>query len=204
MPRPYHHELVSRLTPEAFRADLRRAKELLEDLAGQPSSDTGRRASRFKRRQAWAHDTLLQEGFRYDSSLYPIFHDLFGDPTAPRHSFRDSTCGRATHRVPHRNGQTFLASISPIGGGGYFASNPWPSRGGRFAGQQSEAETDCLLFSHPWELDSDQPLPAHGGASPFSPPRRFSPDGTQSSLPCSRGGIRTDPRDIPPQVVRSY
>src|SRR5712692_3049879 len=74
----HHHELVWHQSPEEFRADSRRAKELLEDVTGQ--SVIGYRAASFSigPEQTWAYDILLQEGFRYDSSIYPIYHDRYG------------------------------------------------------------------------------------------------------------------------------
>ena len=153
----YRHELVSRLTPEAFRADVRRAKALLEDLTGQPV--IGYRAPSFsiQRRQAWAHDTLLQEGFRYDSSLYPIFHDLYGDPTAPRHSFdiRRAGCGSLTE-FPIGTARIFGVNL-PIGGGGYFRLLPVALTRWAIRWVNNRERKPTVFYFHPWELDSDQP-----------------------------------------------
>ena len=80
----YRHEWVSRQSPEDFRADVYRGKAVLEDLTGKQV--IGYRAPNYSigPEQEWAHDILLEEGFRYDSSVYPIFHDRYGDPDAPR------------------------------------------------------------------------------------------------------------------------
>jgi polysaccharide deacetylase family protein (PEP-CTERM system associated) len=153
------HELVSRQTPEAFRADVRRAKRVVEDIIGQ--SVIGYRAPNFSigRRERWAYDVLLDEGFRYDSSLYPIHHDRYGDPRAPRFP----------HTVHRRGGRTLLefpigtlraGSVNlPIGGGGYFRLLPgrliwWGIR----TVNEREGRPIAFYF-HPWELDPDQPRP---------------------------------------------
>jgi polysaccharide deacetylase family protein (PEP-CTERM system associated) len=153
----YHHELVSHLTPDAFRADLRRAKALLEDLAGQPV--IGYRAPSFsiQRDQAWAHDTLLQEGFRYDSSLYPIFHDLYGDPAAPRHTFDIRRDGYGTLTECPIGTARICGVNFPIGGGGYFRLLPVTLTRWAIRWVNYRERKPTVFYFHPWELDSDQP-----------------------------------------------
>ena len=82
----YRHELVYRQSPEEFRADIYRAKAVLEDLTGK--AVIGYRAPNYSIQggQQWAYDILLEEGFRYDSSVYPIVHDRYGQADAPRFS----------------------------------------------------------------------------------------------------------------------
>jgi peptidoglycan/xylan/chitin deacetylase (PgdA/CDA1 family) len=78
------HDDVYRLSPGEFRADIRKAKSRIEDAVGDPV--TGYRAPNFSigQAQSWAYKILLEEGFRYDSSTYPILHDRYGQPSAPR------------------------------------------------------------------------------------------------------------------------
>jgi polysaccharide deacetylase family protein (PEP-CTERM system associated) len=155
----YAHELVNRQDPSSFRRDVRRAKDLLEDLSGQPV--LGYRAPNYSigSAEAWAFDVLLDEGFVYDSSLYPIRHDRYGDPGAPRfvHEItRDS--GRTLKEFPI--GTLRLAGVNwPIGGGGIFRLLPavlfqWALlRVNRHEGH------GAMFYFHPWELDPHQPRP---------------------------------------------
>jgi polysaccharide deacetylase family protein (PEP-CTERM system associated) len=150
---------VSRLSPAAFRADIRRAKTLLEDLVG--AQVQGYRAPNFSigRDQAWAYDILLEEGFAYDSSSYPIRHDRYGQPDAPRfvHEIRRTLHGTliefpvGTVRV--------LGWNLPVGGGGYFRLLPvgLASRGIQRVNACEGRPT--MFFFHPWELDPGQPRP---------------------------------------------
>src|SRR5262249_41813180 len=79
-----HHRRGPRFTPEPFRQDVRRSKDALEQLTGE--AVLGYRAPTFSivRETAWALDVLAEEGFRYDSSIYPVRHDRYGVPKAPR------------------------------------------------------------------------------------------------------------------------
>src|SRR5262249_16871459 len=154
------HELVSRQTPPEFRADVRRAKALLEDLTGQ--SVVGYRAPNFSiaRAQAWAYEILLSEGFHYDSSIYPIRHDSYGDHNAPRFQhviLRKGNAGLIEFPI----GTTRLLGMNlPIGGGGYFRLLPMAlTRAGIRRVNLGERQP-MLFYFHPWELDPHQPRPA--------------------------------------------
>ncbi len=155
----YHHELVSRLTPEQFRSDIRRAKALLEDLTGQ--GVIGYRAPSFSigRAQAWAYDILLEEGFRYDSSVYPILHDLYGDPSAPRHPYQIQGNGQGNLTELPIGSARLLGVNLPIGGGGYFRLLPLAlvRQGIRWVNVHDGQPV--VFYFHPWELDPDQPRP---------------------------------------------
>lgn len=153
----YSHELVSRQTPEQFRGDLRRAKRAIEEIAGQ--SVIGFRAPNYSigPAQDWAYDILLEEGFLYDSSSYPVHHDRYGDPRAPRF-FREI----------RRNGHRFLIEFPvatarvvginvQIGGGGFFRFFPtsWIAHG--ILRENRRHKRPVIFYFHPWELDPDQP-----------------------------------------------
>jgi polysaccharide deacetylase family protein (PEP-CTERM system associated) len=155
----YWHRLVYRQTPEEFRDDLRRARDLLQDLSGRPV--TAYRAPSFSitRQSLWAVDVLLKEGFTVDSSVYPTFHDRYGLPGAPLGPHRVRRPGGVLWELPlavHRQWGYPL----PVGGGGYFRLYPYcvtrhclraiNARGRPF-----------VAYVHPWELDPEQPrLPA--------------------------------------------
>jgi polysaccharide deacetylase family protein (PEP-CTERM system associated) len=153
------HELVWRQTLEEFRADLKRAKGILQDLTGQPV--IGYRAPNYSigSEQAWAYDILLEEGFRYDSSIYPILHDRYGNPAAPR--FPHMTWQNGQERlIEFPIGTVRLLGVNlPIGGGGYFRL--LPLRLIRWGIQRvNDYEGGPVMFYfHPWELDSNMPRP---------------------------------------------
>ncbi len=155
----YLHEVVSRQRSEEFRADIRRAKALLEDLSGKPV--VGYRAPNYSigRSESWAYDILMEEGFRYDSGIYPIHHDRYGDPFAPRFPYEIRRNG---HRrlIEFPIGTVRLLGVNlPIGGGGYFRLFPvnWIRLGIQTV--NAREGQPIMFYFHPWELDPDQPRP---------------------------------------------
>ena len=154
-----HHELVSRQTPEQFRADVRHAKAVLEDITGEPV--LGYRAPNFSigRAQAWAYDVLMAEGFRYDSSVYPIVHDSYGDRDAPRFPY-DIHRNGAARLIEFPIGTTRLLGLNlPIGGGGYFRLLPMAITRAGIRRVNAREHRPVLFYFHPWELDPQQPRP---------------------------------------------
>ena len=162
-----HHDNVSTMTPDEFRADIRAAKAQIEDVVGQ--AVVGYRAPNFSisPSQSWAYEVLAEEGFEYDSSLHPIHHDRYGRPGDPRFPFEAWRSGAAS-LTEFPIGTTRLFGVNlPIGGGGYFRLLPydWIRRGIR---RVNHGEHQPIMFYlHPWELDPDQPRP------PMSWPNRF-------------------------------
>ena len=153
------HEDVWTQGPAEFRADIRRAKARLEDVSGAPV--IGSRAPNFSigARQRWAYQILLEEGFRYDSSSYPILHDRYGHPGAPRFPYeiwRDGPDALVEFPV----GTARLAGVNlPIGGGGFFRLSPFALiRLGIQRVNVREAKP-VMFYLHPWELDPGQPRP---------------------------------------------
>jgi polysaccharide deacetylase family protein (PEP-CTERM system associated) len=154
------HESVHRQTPLEFRADVRRAKACLEDLVGVPV--LGYRAPNFSigREQSWAYPILVEAGFRYDSSLYPIHHDRYGQPSAPRFPYEIWRHGAAA-LVEFPIGTARLLNVNlPIGGGGFFRLLPFAwTRLGIARVNRREARA-VMFYFHPWELDAQMPRPA--------------------------------------------
>ena len=154
-----HHEDVHRMTPREFRSDVRRAKARLEDLTG--DSVMGYRAPNFSigPAQAWAHEILLEEGFHYDSSSYPVLHDRYGQPGAPRFPY-DIRGNGSARLVEFPIGTVRLLGVNlPIGGGGYFRLLPFSLvRLGIQRVNAVEGEP-VMFYFHPWELDPHQPRP---------------------------------------------
>jgi polysaccharide deacetylase family protein (PEP-CTERM system associated) len=157
----YAHRLVYDQTPASFRDDVRRAKHILEDAAG--SEVTGYRAPSYSitARSLWALDVLIEEGYRYDASIFPIHHDRYGIPLSPRHPY---IIRRPSGWLAELPGSTVrLGGMNlPIGGGGYFRILPyrWTRWGiARLNGEGRPA----IFYLHPWEIDPSQPrLPASG------------------------------------------
>jgi polysaccharide deacetylase family protein (PEP-CTERM system associated) len=155
----YRHELISRQTPGEFRNDVCLAKAVLEDISGH--AVIGYRAPNFSigRAETWAYAVLGEAGFRYDSSVYPIRHDRYGDPRAPRFPFEIRVNGCAG-LIQFPIGTVRLLGVNlPIGGGGYFRLFPasWIRRG---IHRVNDREARPVMFYfHPWELDPDQPRP---------------------------------------------
>ncbi|HVD93302.1 MAG TPA: XrtA system polysaccharide deacetylase [Vicinamibacterales bacterium] len=151
----FEHRLVYDMTPAAFREDIRRSKALLESASGAPV--LGYRAPSYSvtSRSLWALDVLMEEGFVYDASIFPIHHDRYGIPVSPRHPYvlqRSSALVEAPASTV-RWGPFNL----PIAGGGYFRILPyaWTRWGIR---RLNEVERlPAIFYLHPWEIDPDQP-----------------------------------------------
>ena len=154
------HESVNVQTPAEFRADTRRAKARIEDALGQ--AVVGYRAPNFSigLAQAWAYPILLEEGFRYDSSLYPILHDRYGQPGAPRFPYEIHRDG-ATALMEFPIGTVRMAGVNlPIGGGGFFRLLPVSVSTFGIAHVNTAEGRPVMFYVHPWELDADQPRPS--------------------------------------------
>lgn len=162
----YSHQLIYRQGPEEFREETQRAKALLEDAVGQPV--LGYRAASFSitRASLWALDVLVDLGFEYDSSIFPIRHDRYGIPDASPHPGPvRAPSGRSITEFP-MNAATFLGLRVPVSGGGYFRIFPyWLTRAG--LRQINRAGRPFMFYLHPWELDPDQPRVRVGMLSRF-------------------------------------
>jgi len=153
----WDHRRVHHFTPHSFREDLLRSKEALEDVTGE--AVRGFRAPTFSitRDTAWAIDVLADCGFVYDSSIFPVRHDRYGIPDAPRTPFWAVGRDRELLELPPLTYR--LAGINlPVAGGGYFRLFPLSllRAGLRQAGRLSRPVVPMLYF-HPWEFDPDQP-----------------------------------------------
>jgi len=155
----YHHTLVSGQSREEFRAGIRRAKAVLCDITGEPV--IGYRAPNFSigPRQAWAYEILAEEGFRYDSSSYPILHDRYGDRSAPRF-VHDVWRDGAKRLVEFPVGTARITGVNlPIGGGGYFRLLPGELIASGIRRVNTVEGKPVMFYFHNWELDPAQPRP---------------------------------------------
>jgi polysaccharide deacetylase family protein (PEP-CTERM system associated) len=147
------HELVSAIGEAAFRADIRRAKRSLEQAGG--VAVIGYRAPTFSinARTPWAHAVLAEEGHRYSSSVFPVRHDLYGAPEAPRGPYRPDPAGvvelpMTTLPLGGRN--------LPLSGGGWFRLAPYAAFRAGLRRVNAEGRRGLFYF-HPWEVDPGQP-----------------------------------------------
>jgi polysaccharide deacetylase family protein (PEP-CTERM system associated) len=161
----YSHQLIYRTGPEAFRTDVHRAKTLLEDQTGIPV--TGYRAPSYSITSAslWALDILIEEGFTYDSSIFPIRHDIYGMPDAPRFPHDIRRPAGVIREFPISTVQIGRLRL-PVGGGGYLRLLPaeWFRRS--FV-RLNTLGHPAVLYFHPWEIDPDQPRIKAGFRSRF-------------------------------------
>lgn len=150
----YDHTRVHHLTPAQFRADVSRTKAILEDIAG--LEVRGYRAPSYSidGRNLWALEVLQETGYVYSSSIYPIRHDLYGMPEAPRFPFR--TRPNAILEIPvttvRIGGRNY-----PCGGGGYFRLLPYPAFRWMLRRVNEDDRRPGLFYFHPWEVDPQQP-----------------------------------------------
>lgn len=152
----YWHRLIYKLTPEEFRDDTRHAKDCIEQAAGEPVY--GYRAPSFSvtARSAWALDVLADLGFRYDSSVFPVRHDVYGVPDAPRSPFIVNTSSGPMTEFPMTTFRVGNGPNMPVAGGGYLRIFPYAYT--KFGVQRAWKEgLPVISYIHPWEFDPEQP-----------------------------------------------
>lgn len=153
----YGHQMITRLSRAEFAADLDRAKGTVEDAAG--VAVIGYRAPTFSvvRETLWSLEVVAEAGFRYDSSIFPIVHDRYGMPDAPRFP----------HRRPAGEGSSIaefpLSTVRrlnwrfPVAGGGYFRLLPYALTAWALRDLNRKEGQPAVVYLHPWEIDAGQP-----------------------------------------------
>jgi polysaccharide deacetylase family protein (PEP-CTERM system associated) len=159
----WDHRRLHQLTPASFREDVRRSKDALEQVTG--AAVVGYRAPTFSvvPEMGWAIDVLAELGLLYDSSIYPVWHDRYGVPWAPRGPFLVQGRKYEMLEIPPATLRVGKRQL-PVGGGGYFRLLPL------FFLERAlkQVERECLpavamLYFHPWEFDAEQTrLPLRG------------------------------------------
>jgi polysaccharide deacetylase family protein (PEP-CTERM system associated) len=160
----YGHQLANTQSAKDFREDVRRSKQLLENISGQPVK--GYRAPTFSvgRDNWWAYEVLADEGYKYSSSVYPISHDLYGMPDAPVAPFHPIASSfleipLSTIKIGKRN--------LPCSGGGYFRLLPYNVSRWCIRRSIEQRQSPFVFYCHPWEFDSRQPRLGAGFKSRF-------------------------------------
>ena len=154
----YSHQMISRLTQQEFAEDVRRAKKVIEDIAG--TRVIGYRAPTFSvtRQTLWSLDVLMEAGFRYDSSVFPIVHDRYGIRDAARFAHRIPIVGNgcAMAELPLST-LSVLGQRLPVAGGGYFRLLPYGFTRLAIRHLNKVERQPAVVYLHPWELDRHQP-----------------------------------------------
>jgi polysaccharide deacetylase family protein (PEP-CTERM system associated) len=159
----YWHRLIYKLSPEAFRNDLARSCDVLEDITG--VKVTAYRAPSFSitDKSLWALSILSERGIVHDSSIFPVRHDRYGIPSAPRFIHRPSGTTRPIWEFPPSVVRLGGENM-PVGGGGYFRLYPlwWTTRCLRAI--NTRYKQPFMFYVHPWEIDPEQPRIPGAGA----------------------------------------
>lgn len=156
----YGHQLIYSLTPREFRADVSKAKKIIEDICGERVCGYRAPSYSITNKSLWALDVLVEEGFTYDSSIFPIIHDVYGLPGGKRFP----------HKIPTHSGRIQEFPIStfnlrlggwhtqlPISGGGYLRLFPANLVGWAIQSINDKEKQPAIVYFHPWEIDPGQP-----------------------------------------------
>ena len=153
----YGHQMLTRGNQASFRADLTRAKSAIEDQTG--SRVTCFRAPSYSitSKTLWALEILGEFGFEYDSSIFPIRHDYYGIPDAPRfpHYWSLKSGARLLEFPPST--VRILGINVPIAGGGYLRLLPYKVTAWAIRRLNQKEDQPAMVYLHPWEIDPDQP-----------------------------------------------
>ena len=152
----YWHRLIYKLSWREFRDDTRQAKAAIEDAAGM--AVRGYRAPSYSivKKSLWALSILVEEGFHYDSSIFPIRHDIYGMAEASRVPYQIETESGPLLEFPLTTFRMQTSRNLPVGGGGYLRIFPfWYTKMGV---ERAEADgVPLIAYVHPWEIDAEQP-----------------------------------------------
>lgn len=163
----YSHRLVYDQTPAEFRAETDRSKKVLEDLVQTPV--LGYRAASYSitTKSLWALDILVELGFGYDSSIFPVRHDRYGIPGGSREPYRLRTpSGKSLIEFPLTTVELARYRL-PVSGGGYFRLFPYFLTKMALASVNRRERRPFIFYLHPWEVDPDQPRVKTGWLSRF-------------------------------------
>jgi polysaccharide deacetylase family protein (PEP-CTERM system associated) len=153
----YAHQRIYTQTPQQFRQETQRSMRILEDVIGQRI--LGYRAASYSitRESLWALDILVEEGFTYDSSIFPIRHDRYGIPDYQRFCHKLTSHGKG-ELIEFPLSTVRLAGINiPIAGGGYFRLFPYSLIQWGLKRINAQERQPVIVYLHPWEIDTEQP-----------------------------------------------
>lgn len=166
----YGHQLIYRLSPQEFRKDISKAKTILEDICGERVCGYRAPSYSITNKSLWALGILVEEGFSYDSSIFPINHDIYGIPGGKRFPHEISTHAGKIQEFPI---STFSLNVGgwksciPIAGGGYLRFFPVALVEQAIHSINSQERQPVVVYFHPWEIDPLQPRIRTGLKSRF-------------------------------------
>ncbi len=166
----YGHKLIYRIGPDNFRKDVRESKKLLEDICGRQVRGYRAPSYSITKRSLWALDILIEEGFLYDSSIFPIVHDLYGIPGADRFPHVISRPSGIIREFPMSTIQVGVSNIRyrvPVAGGGYLRLFPAGLIRKAVNHINRSEHQPAVIYFHPWEIDPGQPRICAGFKSRF-------------------------------------
>ena len=152
----YWHRLVYNLSPEEFREDLRRSREILQSITGKPVTSYRAPSFSITAESLWALDILADEGFKVDASVFPIHHHRCGIPDAPTHPYVHESDTARLWEFPASIARIGKANV-PISGGGYFRLLPYSVTSRLLRRINSRLTQPFVFYIHPWEVDPQQP-----------------------------------------------
>lgn len=157
----YAHQVIYRGSQVNFRNDVRRGKNLIEEATGGAVKSYRAPSYSITSRSLWALEVLEEEGFQYDSSIFPILHDTYGIPDAPRFPYlKVLPSGQRILEFPPSTLRLFGRNI-PVAGGGYLRLFPMAFTAWAIRRINNVEKQPAMVYLHPWELDPDQPhIPA--------------------------------------------
>jgi polysaccharide deacetylase family protein (PEP-CTERM system associated) len=158
----YAHQLIYRLTPDAFRRDTQRAVAAIADAVGITPRIYRAPSYSITRDSMWALEVLAECGFTHDSSIYPISHDRYGIPGSERHPHTIETPAGPIVEVPIATAELSGGKVIPIGGGGYLRLLPYRYTAAGIRRVNFKEQKPVCIYFHPWEIDAAQPRLATG------------------------------------------
>ncbi len=164
----YMHQKIYNLSQKEFRQDTAKAKDILEQISGKAVEGYRAPSYSITKKSLWAVDILKELGFKYDSSVFPILHDNYGIPDAPRYPFHWDLSGDQPRYNQSTNKQTSLKEYPistakllgrniPIAGGGYFRLFPYWFTRALLRKINKQEKQPFIFYLHPWEVDPNQP-----------------------------------------------
>ena len=151
----YEHIRVINQNPMQFKQDIEKTKNILEDLSGVKIK--GYRAASYSigEKNLWAIEELKNSGYTYSSSIYPVKHDLYGMPNAPRFKFKPRG-DDGVLEIPVTTIELFNKKL-PVGGGGFFRLYPYAMSRWALRHVNKQDQEPGVFYFHPWEIDPQQP-----------------------------------------------
>lgn len=153
----YNHQMIGRSDQSEFRNDILRAKAVLEELSGAAVKSYRAPSYSVTANTLWALEILHEVGFEYDSSIFPVVHDHYGIPNAPRFPhYRSLRDGRRIIEFPPSTLSAYGAHF-PVAGGGYFRLFPYKLSSWAIRQLNEKEAQPAMFYLHPWEIDPEQP-----------------------------------------------